>query len=198
MAAAPLTIAKTAITHLPQTMMGTAGIYWATRAKLANGTVWKEIGYCLSGSTTLEEEAPTKTQVQVEQLSIPIAVAYKKGGLSYSAKLPDVSKEILVDLFGAIVNSGETSTTNNCYFIGDEIHVKNGMFMIAPKTGAGTPPAGTPIAAIFTNASMVARIVDSPTDEAPACVEITVTALGGDPSGTFEKDPVAYVYQPAG
>lgn len=174
----------TALASLVNLTSGLAGVYWADRGKLNDVTppAWTQIGYTLVGTGTITQEAPSKTDITVEEKDNPLKAIYEKGGVSFEGDIPDLSKEVATALLGGEENADFTNVLD----LPETAYVKEGMLLVKPKQGAK--------AIIFTNATMVANITGSTTNTETVNIHIMVSAQAGDESGTYEEAAVKIVY----
>lgn len=86
--------------------IGQAGIYWAARGKVTDSTEWTHLGVVLVGTGSITDEAPTKTDISVEELDTPIHTIWDKAsGMVYEGDIPDLSIESAIKLLGAEQNA---------------------------------------------------------------------------------------------
>jgi len=175
---ANLTLTKPAVSPLATLglSIGQAGIYWAERGMVTDATVWTQLGVVLVGTGSITDEAASKTDINVEELDIPIYTLWEKsGGMVYEGDIPDMSLESAKLLLGA-----EVSTAfDNVVGISGESYVKEGMFWLKPKVG------GEGI--VFTNATLVANIAGNTTKTETLNIHIQVSANAGGGTGFEEK-----------
>ena len=174
----------TSLASLVNQTSGLAGVYWADRGKLNDVTppAWAQFGYTLMGTGSLTQEAPTKTDIKVEEKDMPISSLFEKGGIMFEGDIPDLAKEVVTSLLGATANADFTNVLD----LPESAYKKEGMFLLKPKQGAK--------AIIFTNAVMVANITGNNTVKETLNIHIQVSAQAGDDSGTYESNAVKIVY----
>lgn len=155
--------------------IGQAGIYWATRGKVTDSTVWTHLGVVLVGTGSITDEAPTKTDISVEELDTPIHTIWDKAsGMVYEGDIPDLSIESAIKLLGAEQNA----SFDNVVGLTGQTFVKEGMFWLQSQNGKGI---------VFTNASLVANISGNATKTETLNIHIQVTANAGGGAGFEEK-----------
>lgn len=156
--------------------IGQAGIYWADRGMVTDTTVWTHLGVVLVGTGSITDEAASKTDINVEELDIPIYTIWEKnGGIMYEGDIPDLSIASAKLLLGA-----EQSTTfDNVVGLSGQAFVKEGMFWLKPKVGGN--------GIVFTNASLVANITGNTTKTETLNIHIQVSANAGGGTGFEEK-----------
>ena len=156
--------------------VGQAGIYWAERGMVTDATIWTHLGVVLTGTGSVTDEAASKTDINVEELDIPIYTAWEKsGGIAYEGDIPDLSLTSAKLLLGA----EQSATFDNVVELSGQAFVKEGMFWMKPKVGGG--------GIVFTNASLVANITGSTTATETLNIHIQVSANAGGGTGFEEK-----------
>ena len=176
----PTLTARTA-TAVP--MYGQSGIYWcADRALVAAGTVWTQIASVLEGTVNISQSEPGMTNINVEEHDIPLVVIYgATGPTTYTADIPDLASDVVVSLFGAVVDALNT----NVYREPDELPEKEGMFLYVPKSGPKL---------CFTNAKLKANKNGTPSKTGTMNIHINVVAQAGGDGTAAEATGVMWIY----
>ena len=139
----------------------------ANLGKIATAA-WKQIGYVLEGSISLNFDAPTANEVRVEELGSAILTKYEDGSKNIELDIPNVDADMLETLTGA-------TTTNGITALPDTTQVLKKMVKFTFKEGG---------ALYLTNASIVTNpaggITKTGTDVFQIHVTIGINAgLGG-------------------
>lgn len=158
--------------------IGQAGIYWAERGMVTDTTEWTHLGVVLVGTGSITDEAASKTDINVEEMDLPIYTLWEKtGGITYEGDIPNLSIESAKLLLGASQNL----TYENVVGLSGQAFVKEGMFWLKPKIGGG--------GIVFTNASLVANITGNTSKNETLNIHIQVSANAGGGTG-FEDAAV--------
>lgn len=161
-----------------------ARVFLATRGAVGSSTDWEEVFYTLKNTFALTTAQGDKTEVNVDQTTVAVAVKYGDNVTSFTLRVPDMSKD-MCDFFltpasrtgtgevGSAV-SGETmwdTFVTNSYSLARKT-ITDKMVMVLFSNGAGF---------IITHCEMVAIPVKNADD--PFTFDITGTVLAGDSGG---------------
>lgn len=118
---------------------------------ISASTEWTEIGDVLEGSITLNFEAPTASEVRVEEKDTAILTKYVSGAKGIGFDIPNVDPDMLTLICDAVTKDGITYFPDDVvikhkmfkfdFLSGDSFYIFNGTMVTNPaggitKTGA--------------------------------------------------------------
>lgn len=153
------------------TAWGLKKLEMADIGALSSSTTWTQIGDVLEGSINVNFEAPTASEVRVEEKGTPILTKYSGGSKSIELDIPNVAAEMLTLLCDA-------TTANGVTYFPDDVVIKKKMFRFTFIEGG---------ALYITNGSMVINpaggITKTGTDVFQVHLSISINASAENPSG---------------
>lgn len=170
-----------------------AKVFLADRGAVGSSTAWTEVFYTLKNTFALTTEQGDKTEINVDQTTVAIAVKYGENVTSFTMRVPDMAKD-MCDFFmtsvartgtgevGSAV-SGETmwDTFTPYSYSAARKTIADKMVMVLFSNGSGF---------IVPHCEMVAVPVKNAED--PFTFDITGTVLAGDSGG--EAGDIIFLY----
>lgn len=160
-----------AITHTQQIFMGISKVEIAPKATISDVTPWEEIFYTVRDSVKFTQPAPTRTDQEVDQLSVPIFSVYKAGVSTLEMDVPDVSKTVLDKFYNT---STPSFTESGFETVGLNLGADVKQMMIRVTSGDGSQKL------ILTNASIAPNLDLSTPNTKAMVVHLSFVALAPD------------------
>jgi len=156
------------LTHTQQIFLGVSKIEIAPVGTLSDTTPWVQKCYSARDSVKFTQPAATRTDLEVDQLDVPIASTYKAGVTTLEFDVPDLSKDVLDSFYTTSTPAySESGYTTVGLSLGADIKT----MMVRVTSGDGTKKL------VLTNASVSANIDVSNPNSTAAKVHVTFTAL---------------------
>lgn len=124
---------------------GLSKLEMAPVGALSGTPEWTQIGDVLEGSITLNFEAPTASEVRVEEKDTAILTKYVGGSKSIELDIPNVSPDMLEQICDATTVDGITYFPDNVvvkkkmfrftFTEGDALYITNGTMVTNPAGG---------------------------------------------------------------
>ena len=171
-----------------------ARVFLAPRGVVGSATPWTEMFYTLKNTFALTTEQGDKTEINVDQTTVAIAVKYGENVTSFTMRVPDMAKDIL-DFFmtattltgtGAIGSgvSGDLYEDMDGYsYSAARKTISDQMVMVLFSNGAGF---------IVPHCEMVAVPVKNAED--PFTFDVTGTVLAGEDNVLYEKGDIIFLH----
>lgn len=170
-----------------------ARVFLADRGVVGSSTAWTEVFYTLKNTFALTTEQGDKTEINVDQTTVAIAVKYGENVTSFTMRVPDMAKD-MCDFFMTAstrtgtgeIGSAVSGETMYDTFVGYSYSaarktISDKMVMVLFSNGAGF---------IVPHCEMVAVPVKNAED--PFTFDVTGTVLAGDAGG--EAGDIIFLY----
>jgi len=172
------------LTHTQQIFLGISKIEIAPVGTLSDTTPWVQKCYSARDTVKFTQPAATRTDQEVDQLSVPIASTYKAGVSTLEFDVPDLSKEVLDSFYTTSTPAySESGYTTVGLSLGADIKT----MMVRVTSGDGKQKI------VLTNASVAANIDLSTPNTKAAVVHIVFTALAPNEAVNAEPFYLSYV-----